>query len=42
MTKQGFNLGRRHIPALGAAGLASWRAMAADVALPDIPPFPRS
>jgi putative spermidine/putrescine transport system substrate-binding protein len=41
MTKQGFYLGRRQMLALGAAAsLASWRALADGVALPDIPPLP--
>jgi len=41
MTKQGYHLGRREVLALGTvATLASWRARAADVALPAIPPIP--
>jgi putative spermidine/putrescine transport system substrate-binding protein len=41
MTQQGRNFSRRHVLALGAAAsLASWRALAADVPLPTIPPIP--
>jgi putative spermidine/putrescine transport system substrate-binding protein len=41
MTKQSYNLGRRSMLAFGvAASFASWRALADDVALPDIPPIP--
>jgi len=41
MTKQGHQLGRRQVLALGAAAsLASWRALAADAPLPTIPPIP--
>jgi spermidine/putrescine-binding protein len=41
MTKHSYNLGRRGMLALGAAAsLAGWRALAAEAALPDIPPIP--
>ncbi|HUB48718.1 MAG TPA: ABC transporter substrate-binding protein [Acetobacteraceae bacterium] len=40
MIKPELNLRRRQALALGVATLASWRALAADVVLPDIPPIP--
>jgi putative spermidine/putrescine transport system substrate-binding protein len=40
MPDQPFPLGRRGLLALSAAMLASWRALADDAPLPDIPPIP--